>query len=169
LQSATSPGAWQRPPPDAGICDAGVDLNKVFSGMAGFHGAVIDVVAWQPDGAPSSLCPPLTWLQRRLAVRFTLCEGARRPPHSPAPYARRLTVRGAPGFSALLALPGGVAMAFPGCGPVAVSLSIISEPNQQIEPTKSALAIRAAVSRGGGDAIDPERKQVERWIFGTRG
>jgi hypothetical protein len=32
-------------------------------------------------------------------------------------------------------------------------LSIISEPNQQIEPAKSAFELRAAVSRGGGDAM----------------
>jgi hypothetical protein len=53
----------------------------------------------------------------------------------------------------------GVAMAFPGCGSVAVSLSIISEPNQEIEPAKSAF-IRAAVKRESGDAIDPKRPRA---------
>ena len=41
------------------IDGAGTDPRKGSSGSAGrFHEALIDVVAWQPDGAPSSLCPP---------------------------------------------------------------------------------------------------------------
>jgi hypothetical protein len=35
------------------------------------------------------------------------------------------------------------------------SKSILSEPNQQIEPAKSAFEPRAAVSHWGGDVIDP--------------
>jgi hypothetical protein len=38
----------------------------------------------------------------------------------------------------------------------------LRSPNQQIEPAKSAFQLRAAVSHGGGDAIDPQRlSQIE--------
>jgi hypothetical protein len=107
--------------------------------------------------------PSLKVLRRRLAARCTLCESARRPRPVPAPripkaYQWPPLARGGgadwgTGFFGPPCASWGVAMAFPGCGPVGVSLSIIFEPNQQIEPAKSAFGTTAAVSRGAATRL----------------